>query len=54
MTKNDLRLGSILKDINGVELTVIRFEEIFTIATYGNGEVWLVDSHLKHYTLVEY
>lgn len=54
MTKNDLRIGSIIKDLNEKDLTVIRFESIFTIATYGKGEVWLVDSHLKHYEIVKY
>lgn len=54
LTKNDLRIGSVLKDLNGAELTVIRFEGIFIIATYGRGEAWMVDSHLKYKKLVKY
>ena len=54
MTKNDLRIGSVLRDLNGKEHTVIRFDGIFTITTYGKGENWLVDSHLKSETLVKY
>lgn len=50
----DLRVGSVLKDINGEEHTVIRFEKGFVITTYGNGENWLVESHLKWETLAKY
>lgn len=55
MSKNDLRIGSVLKDLNGKEHTVLRFEGCFIITTYGNkGENWLVDEHLKYETLVKY
>jgi len=54
MAQKDLRIGSILKDLNGEEHTVIRFEGIFTVTSYGKGENWLVDSQLKHETLVKY
>jgi hypothetical protein len=54
MTKDNLRVGSILRDLNGNLLTVIKLQGDWTIATYGRGEVWLVDSHLEHYELVEY
>lgn len=55
MTQKDLRIGSVLEDLNGSKHTVIRFEGIFTVTTYsGKGEVWLVDSHLKHEKLVKY
>ena len=54
MTQKDLRVGSVLRDLAGQEHTVIRFEGIFTVTTYGNGECWLVNSHLKHETLVKY
>lgn len=54
MTQKDLRIGSVLRDLNGAEHTVIRFDGIFTVTTFGNGENWLVDSHLKHETLVKY
>lgn len=54
MTQKDLRIGSILMDLNGEKHTVIRFEGIFTVTSYGKGENWLVDSHLKHETLVKY
>lgn len=54
MTQNDLRIGSVLEDLNGKKHTVIRFEGIFTVTTYGNGENWLVDSHLKHEKLIQY
>lgn len=54
MTQKDLRIGSILKDLNGEEHTVVRFEGIFTVTSYGKGENWLVDSHLKSETLVKY
>lgn len=50
----DLRIGSILEDLNGARHTVIRFEDIFTVSTYGNGENWLVPSHLKYEKLVKY
>ena len=54
MTHKDLRIGSILEDLNGCQHTVIRFDGIFTITTYGRGENWLVDSHLKWEKLVKY
>lgn len=54
MTANDLRIGSILKDLNGYEHKVIRFDGIFIITTYGKGENWLVPSHLKYEKLVKY
>lgn len=54
ITRKDLRIGSIIEDLNGKHLTVIRFEGIFTVATYGRGEDWLVDSHLAGYKLVKY
>lgn len=54
ITQKDLRIGSILEDQNGERHTVIRFEGIFTVTTYGNGENWLVDSHLEHETLIKY
>ena len=54
LTRNDLRVGSILKDLNGAEHTVIKFEGIFIVTTYGNGENWLVPSHLQYETLVQY
>ena len=51
---SDLRIGSVLKDLNGVEHTVKRFDGIFIITTYGNGENWLVPSHLQYEELVRY
>ena len=54
LTRNDLRVGSVLKDLNGAEHTVKRFDGIFIITTYGNGENWLVPSHLKYEELVRY
>ena len=51
---SDLRVGSVLKDLNGAEHTVKRFEGIFIITTYGNGENWLVPSHLRYEELVKY
>ena len=54
LTRNDLRIGSVLKDINGAEHTVNRFDGIFIITTYGNGENWLVPSHLRYEKLVKY
>lgn len=54
MKREDLRIGSVLEDLNGARHTVIRFDGIFTITTYGNGENWLVDSHLKYDKLVLY
>ena len=54
MKQKDLRIGSILMDLNGNKHTVIRFDGIFTITTYGKGENWLVDSHLKHEKLIKY
>lgn len=54
MKKEELRIGSILEDLNGARHTVIRFEGIFIVTTYGNGENWLVPSHLKHEKLVKY
>lgn len=54
MTANDLRIGSVLRDLNGAEHKVIRFDGIFIITTYGRGENWLVPSHLEHETLVKY
>ena len=51
---SDLRVGSVLKDLNGTEHTVKRFEGIFIITTYGNGENWLVSSHLQCEELVRY
>lgn len=54
LTRNDLRVGSVLKDLNGAEHTVKRFEGIFIITTYGKGENWLVPSHLQYEELVRY
>ena len=54
MTQKDLRIGSILEDLNGQRHTVIRFDSIFTVTTYGKGENWLVDSHLKHEKLIKF
>lgn len=54
VTRKNLRVGSVLEDMNGERHTVIRFEGIFTVTTYGNGENWLVDSHLRHETLIKY
>lgn len=54
MTREALRIGSKLKDMNGQEHTVIRFEGPFIVTTYGSGENWLVESHLKHEILVQY
>lgn len=50
----NLREGSILEDLNGNKLTVIRFQDIFIVTTYGNGENWLVPSHLKYKKLIKY
>ena len=54
MTIHDLRVGSILRDLNGHEHTVIGFEGLFVVTTYGSGENWLVESQLKYETLVQY
>lgn len=54
MTKNDLRIGSVLEDMNGKQHKVIRFDGIFIVTTYGRGENWLVESHLKNEKLIEY
>lgn len=54
MTREALRIGSVLKDLNGNEHTVIRFENSFIVTSYGKGENWLVDTHLKYETLVKY
>ncbi len=54
MTQKDLRVGSVLEDLNGCQHTVIRFDGLFTITTYGKGENWLVDSHLKTEKLVKF
>ena len=54
LKRNDLRVGSVLKDLNGAEHTVKRFEGIFIITTYGNGDNWLVPSHLQYEELVKY
>ena len=54
LTHKDLRIGSVLEDLNGNQHTVIRFDGIFTVTAYGRGENWLVDSHLKYEKLVSY
>lgn len=54
MTRNDLRIGTVLKDLNGNLHTVIRFDGIFIITTYGKGENWMVPSHLKYEQIVKY
>lgn len=54
LSRDDLRIGSILMDLNDSEHTVIRFEGIFIVTTYGRGENWLVPSHLKWERLVKY
>ena len=54
LTHKELRVGSVLRDLNGYEHTVIRFDGIFTVTTYGRGENWLVDEHLKYETLVKF
>lgn len=54
MTRNDLRIGTVLKDLDGNFHTVIRFDGIFIITTYGKGENWMVPSHLKYEQIVKY
>lgn len=54
MTKNDLRIGSVLEDMNGEQHEVLRFDGIFIVTTYGRGENWLVESHLKNEKLIKY
>lgn len=54
VNRDQLRVGSVLRDLNGHEHTVIRFDGIFIISTYGEGENWLVPSHLKWEELVKY
>lgn len=54
LTPKDIRIGSVLEDMNGNQHTVIRFQDIFIITTYGKGENWLVPSHLKWEKLVKY
>ena len=54
LTKDNLRIGSVLRDLNGAEHTVIRFDGIFIVTTYGRGENWLVPSHLQYEELVKY
>lgn len=54
VTRKNLRVGSVLEDMNGERHTVIRFDENFIVTTYGKGENWLVDSHLRHETLIKY
>lgn len=54
MTQKDLRIGSVLEDMNGCRHTVIRFDGIFTVTTYGRGENWMVDEHLKWQKLIKY
>ena len=49
-----LKIGSVLCDLNNQNLIVKGFRDLFIIATYGNGEVWLVPSHLEHYKVVRY
>ena len=51
---SDLRIGSILKDLNGAEHTVKRFDGIFIITSYGRGENWLVPGRLQYEELVRY
>ena len=50
----DLRIGSVLMDLNGEYHTVIRFEGVFIVTSYGAGENWLVPSHLASERLVKY
>lgn len=54
LERKDLRIGSVLEDLNGSRHTVIRFDGIFIITTYGNGENWLVPSHLATEKLIKY
>lgn len=57
ITQKDLRVGSVLEDVNGYRHTVKRFNGIFTITKYnedGCGELWLVDSHLQYEKLIQY
>lgn len=49
-----LRVGSVLKDINGNKHTVIRIEGMWIITTYGRGENWLLPSHLKWERVIKY
>lgn len=53
VTRKNLRVGSVLEDMNGERHTVIRLGD-FIVTTYGNGENWLVDSHLKYESLIKY
>lgn len=54
MSQKDLRIGSVLEDLNGHQHVVIRFEGIFTVTTYVRGENWLVDTHLRQEKLIKY
>ena len=54
VTRKNLRVGSVLEDMNGKRHTVIRLDDYFIVTTYGKGENWLVDSHLKYESLIKY
>ena len=54
VTRKNLRVGSVLEDLNGERHTVIRLDDYFIVTTYGKGEIWLVDSHLKYESLIKY
>ena len=54
VTRKNLRVGSVLEDLNGERHTVIRLDDYFIVTTYGKGENWLVDSHLKYESLIKY
>lgn len=54
-SKRDVRVGSILRDLNGELHTVLRFEGgVFIVTTYGRGETYLVETHLRSEELVRY
>ena len=51
---NKLKVGSVMCDLNNNNLIIKGFRGLFIIATYGNGEVWLVPSHLEGYKIIKY
>ena len=54
LKREDLRIGSLLEDMNGERHTVIGFYKIFVITTYGKGENWLLPFNLATERLIKY
>ena len=54
VTRKNLRVGSVLEDLNGERHTVIRLDDYFIVTTYGKGEMRLDEMKWENYATKMY